>query len=1098
MTKRIKINTLAMLFMGLFIMSVPAEAQKKSKKTDANEEKVAIKSDVVKGLKWRSIGPALASGRIADFAVNPDNPSEYYVAVASGHVWKTNNNGTTFKPIFDNKGTYSMGCITMDPTNHNVVWLGTGENNHQRAIGYGNGVYKTVDGGNNWENMGLKNSRQIGGIVVNPENPNIVYVAAEGSIWGPGGERGVYKTVDGGKNWEKVLEISEHTGVNNIVMDPRNPEVLYATSEQRRRHVHTKIGGGPESAFYKTEDGGKNWRKITKGLPGVDIGGMGLAISPVNPDVLYLIVEAAEKMGGFFRSVNRGETWEKMSDHHSSGQYYNEIYCDPVDVDKVYSVETRSHFTEDGGKTWTRLSNNNRHVDDHALWIDPRDTKHFLIGGDGGVYETYDGGQNYIFKTNLPVTQFYRVAVDDSKPFYWIYGGTQDNSSFGGPNQNINRDGVSESEWKYTLGGDGFWQAIEPGNPNIVYSEYQYGNIYRYDKQSGEIVGIKPQPRKGEKTYKWNWNTPFIISPHHITRLYMAADKIFRSDDRGNSWQVISDDITAQIDRNTWPVMDRYWGVDAVVKDVSTSLFGMAVSLAESKVQEGLLFVGTDDGVISVTENNGKNWTQTKKFPGVPEYTYVSDILPSKFDANIVYASFNNLKRDDFKPYVLKSTDKGNTWTSIVGNLPENESVHTLEQDFVNPNLLFAGTEFGVYFSNDGGKSWTRLSSNIPDVQIADMTIHEGETDLILATFGRGFYILDNYAPLRELNEEFLKKDIHLFDIPDALSYIQTILDREHGSMPYRGTNPEFGATFTYYIKETPKTLKEIRQEKEKELVKNKSKIPIPSLLDLRAEENEVEPHLIFTIRDASGNVISKINKKPSKGIHRITWNLKHVAPWEMNTKNNKFDPFNRVSNSFLVLPGEYSVSIDQYVRGDITTLTGPHKFNVVSLNNVTLPADNRAEAIEFQLKSVELRDVVESTEDVADELVSKVQKLKQIISNNPEVPLTLMSKAEKIEKDLDDIIWAFNGQPSKASPEEDLPDIPTINDRLEKLYVYQRNSTQNITQNMRDNYHILVEEFTPVYNRLKQILEVELKALEDELEQYGVSLSPDRLPKWE
>ncbi|MEN8224306.1 MAG: glycosyl hydrolase, partial [Bacteroidota bacterium] len=722
------------LFMIVLLMMVVTTpelyAQKKNKKEQKND---TITSGQVSGLKWRSIGPAFKSGRIADFAVNPNKAGEYYVAVASGHIWKTVNNGTTFSPVFDNYGTYAIGCLAMDPNNQHVIWAGTGENNHQRALGYGNGVYKSLDGGKKWKNMGLKESRQIGKILIDPRNSNVVYVAAEGSLWGPGGERGLYKTIDGGENWELVLEISEHTGINDMVMDPRDPDVIYASAEQRRRHVHTKIGGGPESGIHKTTDGGTSWKKLSSGLPGGDVGGIGLAISPVNPDVVYAIIEAAGKSGGFFRTNNRGESWQKMSSHHASGQYYNEIFCDPNDVDKVYSVETISQRTLDGGKTWKSLGNNGRHVDDHALWIDPDDTEHFMIGGDGGVYETYDDGKNYIFKSNLPVTQFYRVNVDNTEPFYWVYGGTQDNNSIGGPSQNACRQGVSMGEWDVTLGGDGFFQAIDPKNPDIVYSESQYGNIARHDKQSGQNTGIKPQPRKGEDTYKWNWNTPFFISPHSETRLYIAANKVFRSDNRGDKWEVISDDITAQVDRNTWPVMDRYWGIDAVQKDVSTSLFGMAVALAESSLKEDLLYVGTDDGVISVTEDAGESWSQVKSFPGVPEYTYVSDILPDKFNENVVYASFDNHKRDDFTPYILKSSDKGKTWNSISGNLPENGAVHTIEQDTEKPELLFAGTEFGAFFSIDGGEIWTQLKSGLPSVAVKDMVIQERETDLVLA-----------------------------------------------------------------------------------------------------------------------------------------------------------------------------------------------------------------------------------------------------------------------------------------------------------------------------------------------------------------------------
>ncbi len=655
--------------------------QANDKKKDKDDPNDTIKTSVLSGLKFRGIGPAFTSGRIADFAVNPCNTSEYYVAAASGGIWKTENSGTTFSPTFDKYGAYSIGCLAMDPKNHNVVWAGTGENNHQRALGYGDGVYKTVDGGKNWENMGLKASRQIGMIAIRPDNTDIVFVAAEGSAWGPGGDRGLYRTKDGGKTWEKVLEISENTGVNNVIMDPRDPNTMYATSEQRRRHVFTKIGGGPESAIYKSVDGGNNWVKLTNGIPDADKGGIGIAISPANPDVVYAIIEAEGDAGGFYRTDDRGASWSKMSDHYAQGQYYNEIYCDPKEVDKVYSMETFSQVTEDGGKTWHRVGNDNRHVDDHALWIDPKNTEHFMIGCDGGVYETFDMGKTFFFKSNLPVTQFYRVSVDNTEPFYWVYGGTQDNNSLGGPSQNICSAGVSSCDWITTIGGDGFWQAIDPTNPNIVYSEYQYGNVYRYDKKSGEAVHIRPTAIKGEETYKWNWNAPFILSPHSPTRLYMAANKVFRSDDRGQSWKVISGDITAQIDRNTWPVMGRYWGIDAVGKDVSTSLYGTAVSLAESPVKEGLLYVGTDDGVIQVTEDNGQNWFKIDKFPGVPEYTYVSDIYPSRFDENVVYASFDNIKRDDFKPYILRSDDKGRSWKSIANNLEEGQTVHSIIQD---------------------------------------------------------------------------------------------------------------------------------------------------------------------------------------------------------------------------------------------------------------------------------------------------------------------------------------------------------------------------------------------------------------------------------
>ncbi|MBK9357663.1 MAG: hypothetical protein IPN08_09805 [Bacteroidales bacterium] len=667
--------------------------------------------------------------------------------------------------------------------------------------------------------MGLKESRQIGMIAIDPRNTNVVYVAAEGSVWGPGGDRGLFKTTDGGKTWNKVLNISENTGVNNVILDPRNPSVLYATSEQRRRHDFTKIGGGPESGIWKSTDAGATWEKLASGLPSGDVGGIGIAISPANPDILYAIIEAAGETGGFFRTTDRGASWSKMSGHTAQGQYYNEIYGDPGDKDKVYSVETFSQYTEDGGKTWKNVSTKNRHVDDHAMWIDPSNTNHYLIGGDGGIYETWDGGQDFHFKNNLPVTQFYRVNVDNSLPFYYVYGGTQDNSSMGGPSRNLSGLGVVNDEWFVTNGGDGFWTAVDPTDPNIVYAEAQYGNMVRYDRKSGEAIDIRPEPRKGEDTYKWYWDTPLFISKHSPTRLYVAANKVFRSDDRGNTWQVISEDLSTGTDRNTWPVMGKYWSADAVAKDVSTSQYGLIVSLEESPVKENLIYAGTDDGLIQVT-GDAKTWSKAGKFPGVPEYTFVADILASQFDENVVFAAFDNIKRDDFRPYLLKSSDKGKTWVSIASNLPENGTVHCIVQDHVNPDLLFVGTEFGVYFSIDGGGQWTALKSGLPTISVRDMVIQKRENDLVLATFGRGFYIMEDYTPLRTVNKAIMESPAHLFGIKNALMFVETGGKYGQGSSYFAAKNPDFGATFSWWLKEVPQTLLEKRQDKEKELFK--------------------------------------------------------------------------------------------------------------------------------------------------------------------------------------------------------------------------------------------------------------------------------------
>jgi len=1081
---------------AMAVLFSPAELLAQKKKNKEEEKTEGIDASILSGLKWRSIGPAMTSGRVSDFAVNPEKQSEWYVAISSGNVWKTVNNGTTFKPIFEKYASYSTGVITMDPDNPNVLWLGTGENNHQRALGYGDGVYKSEDGGESWKNMGLKESRQIGGIVVDPRNSNVVFVAAEGSAWGPGGERGLYKTIDGGKAWNKVLDISENTGVNNVLMDPVDPDVMYATSEQRRRHVFTKIGGGPESAVYRSQNGGETWTKSMKGLPKVHIGGMGIAVSPADRNVVYLIMEAAEGKGGFFRSDNRGASWKKMSDHHASGQYYNEIYCDPVEKNKIYSMETVSKVSVDAGKSWKNLGLDNRHVDDHALWIDPDDTGHFLIGGDGGVYETFDGGSTFHYMSNLPVTQFYRVFVDNEEPFYNVYGGTQDNNTLGGPSMNKSSAGVSNEDWKAIKGGDGFWAAVDPTDPNIVYCESQYGNVNRYDRKSGEGIGIKPRPRKNEDTYKWNWNAPLIISHHSHTRIYMMANKVFRSDDRGNSWEVISEDLTSGVDRNTWPVMDHYWSWDAVVKDVSTSLWGTGVSLSESRLDEDLLYAGTDDGVISITTDGGDNWKQVKTFPGVPEFTYISDLMADRYDASVVYATFDNRKRDDFKPYVLKSTDKGGSWSSIASNLPDNGTVHTIEQDPEVPGLLFVGTEFGFYFTIDGGEAWTKLTSGMPTIAVRDMAIQEQENDLVLATFGRGFYILDDYTPLRELAMEqaILDRQAHLFPVADALMYIRTGGKYGQGSSFFTSKNPEFGATFTYYLKEVPKTLKAERKEKEKELFKEKKPIPQPAREALRLEEAEEAPYLVFAIRDASGAGIRKLYKKASKGLNRISWDLRYSSTRPVSAVTSKSEKVGTSSGSTLAMPGEYSVELYLVSKGEVSKLVDAVPFRAELLNQATLPAKNYQEVVDFQVEVSELSRVMSGTRQMAREQEVKLNTIRKVMKQTPGTGTSMLADVLALQDQLDQIQYKLDGPSAKASWEELSPMEMPLNRRLNIMTRTHWASTSGLTTTETEQLEILREEFPPMLDQLKEVVDG-ITRVETKLEELKAPWSPGRMP---
>lgn len=1085
-----KKSTFIFVLCALFcLQSVVAQKTKKEDKQPLDE----IKID---GLKWRNIGPSLTSGRISDVAVNPNNHFEYYVAASAGGVWKTVNSGVTFTPIFDNEGSYSIGAITIDPNNTNVIWVGTGENNNQRSVSYGDGVYKSIDGGTTWKNMGLKTSEHIGKIIVHPDNSDVVFVAAIGPLWSKGGERGLYKTIDGGDNWEAVLTVDEHTGVNDVVMDLTNPDVLYASTFQRRRHVYTYVGGGPGSGLHKSTDGGKTWTESQSGLPTVELGRIGLSISPADPEIIYAIVEAADGKGGFFASTNRGASWDKRSSHRTSGNYYQEIIADPVDPNTIYSMDTWMSVSHDGGRSFNGVGEVFKHVDNHCMWINPNNNQHWLVGCDGGMYETFDAAKTWDFKENIPVTQFYKVAVDNDYPFYNVYGGTQDNFSIGGPSRVLTNHGITNFDWFITNGGDGFESQIDPENPNIVYAQSQNGYLVRFDKLSGEIVGIQPAERDGEDAYRFNWDSPLAVSKHKSGRLYFAGNKVFRSDDYGNSWNVISEDLSKQINRNTLKVYDRVVSIDAVAKNGSTSLFGAVVSLSESPIDENLLAVGTDDGLVHISENGGSSWRKISNIAGAPNLSYVNSVYLSKHDVNIIYVAFNHHKYGDFKPYVFKSSDKGMTWTSISSNLPKG-SVYAIEEDHVDKNLIFCGTEYGAFFSPNQGQRWKELSAGLPTIAVRDITIQERESDLVLGTFGRGFYVLDDYSALRTIENSKPSEKAILFPIREALSWERSSPLGLPGKS-FQGDNfftaenlgPE--AMITYYYNETFKSLKEKRSEKEKELIKGEKDTPYPNYNELKAEGDEADAQLVFTIKNSAGTVVKKEFKAPKEGVQRFHWDLRYTLPNPIDLSTPSFyNPWAAIDEGTLVEPGTYTVQMDIFSDGKMTSLVGPKSFSVKALKNTVMPADDRAAKVAFQKEVAQLEADYAAAQTIMDETNNKLRYIKAAIKRSEQSYETLMASVITIEDKLQALNIELYGDPVKRRLDVDQPQSPA--NRIGIISYEQKYSTSAPTKTHKNSFAIAKRQIGAIKTKVEAVYNVDIKQLEQKLIASGAPYTPGR-----
>jgi photosystem II stability/assembly factor-like uncharacterized protein len=759
-------------------------------------------------LHFRGIGPATPSGRVDDLAVLESNPAIFYVAGATSGVWKTENMGTTFTPVFDHEGSSSVGDIAIGPSDPNLLWVGTGENNNRQSSSWGDGVYKTTDGGRTWKNMGLRASRQIARIIIDPVDFDVVYVAALGDLWGAGGERGVYKTTDGGQSWRRVLHVDDDTGATELVMDPQNNKVLYAATYQRRRQPWGMNGGGAGSAIWKSTDAGTTWTKLENGIPAGPKGRIGMDIYRANPNVLYAKIEHATE-SGTYRSDDAGASWRKLSNENPRPMYFSQIRVDPQTDSRIYSLGVSLAISDDGGRTWRNDGATNIHVDHHAMWINPSNPDHVVLGSDGGVAISHDRSKTWVYMTNLPFSQPYKVSFDMQTPYH-VCTGLQDNNTWCGPSAVRTNSGIINDDWYVISGGDGFQPLMDPTNPRIVYGESQDGRMSRIDRLTNERTTIRPEPPEGESAYRWNWDTPMLLSPHDPKTIYVGADRLFRSADRGHTWQAISPDLTSNTDRTQLEIMGVKDPDVRIARNDGVTTWSTLVSIAESPARAGVLWTGSDDGVVSMSPEGGKAWTNvTDKISGVPAKTYVSRIAPSRFEARTAYVTFDGHRGGDYGTYVYVTTDLGSSFRSIAGDLPKGEVARTITEDLKNPDVLYLGTETGLWVSLDRGKQWTRIKANLPTVPIYEIAIHPRDNDLILATHGRGIWILDDLAPI----QQYAKSDgaaAFAFEPSPAIAFnaANDQMKGFEGDRRFLGPNPVPGVTLTYRLRSDAKDVK--------------------------------------------------------------------------------------------------------------------------------------------------------------------------------------------------------------------------------------------------------------------------------------------------
>ncbi len=936
-------------------------------------------------LQWRELGPAVMGGRIDDFAVVESHPDVMYVAAASGGIWRTRDGGITWAPIFEHLGPMSIGAIAVSQLDPSIVWAGTGEPNNRNTSSWGGGVFKSTDGGDTWTSVGLADTQHIGQIEIHPRDPNIVYVAALGHLWGPNSERGLYKTSDGGKTWKRVLAVNDDTGVVDVKLDPGSPDIVYAAAYQRRRADYGFNGGGPGSALYRSTDGGESWKKLTNGLPygegKGDTGRIGIAIYRKDPRIVYVEVEHP-KTGGLFRSEDRGETWTRMSGVDPNPAYFSRFWIDPNNDLRIYIAALQSRgvmagvtVSEDGGKTFQTGLGDSVHPDFHAMWIDPANSRHMIIGVDGGMYVSRNGGADWEHLNQIRIGQAYQVGYDMSRPYH-VCAGFQDNGSMCGPVENRHVNGITNSDWMRVMAGDGFHTVPDRADPNLVYVEAQDGQLHRLDLTTHEWASITPVPKDGEPPYRFYWNAPVITSEHDPKTLYFGAQYLFKSTDRGDSWTVISPDLTTGVDRNTLPIMGVMPKDQTVSRGYGVTWYPCITRIGESPLDPNVVWVGTEDGNLQLTRDGGKTWKNVAAdLRDVPKGTYVSGIEASHFEAGTAYVVFDAHRANDFTPHVLLTTNYGAAWATVSGGLPHDGSAFVVREDPKNARVLFAGTEFGAYGSFDRGATWARFASNLPTVRVDDIQIHPRDRDLILATHGRSLWVLDDITPLEQLTEA-QHSDATLFDVRPAVSWRRFgPTNAQEGTKPFSGPNPPEGALISYYLKH-------------------------PS------------EHVEIAVTDREGEELARFKGTDHPGINRVNWDLRYSMPVQPTAEDRWAASEGFFSGSIhepgpFVEPGDYTV----------TLRAGGHELrktvHVQDDPAITISAQDRSRRHEALMKAYELYKAVVADAQTVRDVHANLARVMDAWNGDAAVPVPqpVRDEAQAFSKSVDDLMLLFVGR---------------------------------------------------------------------------------------